>query len=66
METNVIGTFNMLEAARIQGVKKFIFASSGAPVGEDTPPIHKELAPHPVSPYGANKLAGEGCCSVYH
>ena len=34
MEANVVGTFNMLEAARTQGVRKFIFASSGAPVGE--------------------------------
>jgi UDP-glucose 4-epimerase len=66
MEANVIGTFNMLEAARTHGVKKVIFASSGAPVGEVTPPIHEELAPHPVSPYGASKLAGEGYCSAYH
>ena len=66
MEANVIGTFNMLEAARTQGVNKFIFASSGAPIGEVDPPIHEELAPHPVSPYGASKLAGEGYCSAYH
>ncbi len=65
MERNVIGTFNVLEAARLHGVKKFIFASSGAPVGEVEPPIHEELAPHPVSPYGASKLAGEGYCSAY-
>ena len=65
MEANVVGTFNMLEAARTQAVKKFIFASSGAPVGEVNPPIHEELAPHPVSPYGASKLAGEGYCSAY-
>ncbi|MFO8047777.1 MAG: NAD-dependent epimerase/dehydratase family protein [Desulfosudaceae bacterium] len=65
METNVRGTFNMLEAARQQGVKRFIFASSGAPVGECRPPVHEELAPHPVSPYGAGKLAGEGYCSAY-
>jgi len=40
MESNVIGTFNMLEAARQNGVKRFVFASSGAPVGECEPPIH--------------------------
>ena len=65
MECNVIGTFNMLEAARINNIKKFIFASSGAPVGEIDPPIHEELPPHPVSPYGSSKLAGEGYCSSY-
>lgn len=62
---NVLGTFNYLEAARSHGVGRFVFASSGAPVGVVEPPIHEELAPHPVSPYGASKLAGEGYCSAY-
>lgn len=65
MECNVVGTFNMLEGARRHGVKRFVFASSGAPAGEVEPPIHEELPPHPVSPYGASKLAGEGYCSSY-
>ena len=64
--TNVIGTFNLLEAAHSAQVKRLVFASSGAPVGEANPPIHEELAPHPVSPYGASKLAGEGYCSAYY
>jgi UDP-glucose 4-epimerase len=63
--TNVIGTFNYLEAARINKINRFVFASSGAPAGEVDPPIHEELPPHPVSPYGASKLAGEGYCSAY-
>jgi UDP-glucose 4-epimerase len=62
---NVFGTLNMLEAARHNHVGRFVFASSGAPIGECDPPIHEELAPHPVSPYGASKLAGEGYCSAY-
>ncbi len=66
LDANVIGVFNMLEAARHNKVGKFIFASSGAPVGECEPPINEELAPHPVSPYGASKLAGEGYCSAYY
>lgn len=63
---NVIGTLNYLEAARHNGIKRFVFASSGAPVGECKPPIHEEMAPHPVSPYGASKLAGEAYCSAYY
>lgn len=66
MEANVIGTFSMLEAARRNNVGKFIFASSGAPIGEVDPPIHEEKVPRPVSPYGASKLAGEGYCSAYY
>lgn len=66
MESNIIGIFNMLESARINNVKQFIFASSGAPAGVVEPPIHEEVAAHPVSPYGASKLAGEGYCSSYY
>tara|TARA_B110000977_G_C11076067_1_gene491210 strand:- start:1932 stop:2930 length:999 start_codon:yes stop_codon:yes gene_type:complete len=66
-DTNVIGTFNVLNACRNYGkISRFIFASSGAPVGEVNPPIHEELAAKPVSPYGASKLAGEGYCSAFY
>ncbi|MCF6225324.1 MAG: GDP-mannose 4,6-dehydratase [Xanthomonadales bacterium] len=66
MQANVIGIFNVLQAARANKTNKFIFASSGAPIGElNNPPIHEELPAHPVSPYGASKLAGEGYCSAY-
>jgi UDP-glucose 4-epimerase len=64
-EVNVAGTLNCLDAARHERVARFVFASSGAPVGEVEPPIHEEKAPRPVSPYGASKLAGEGYCSAY-
>lgn len=64
--SNIVGCLNYLEAARHSNVKRFLFASSGAPVGDCEPPIHEELAPHPVSPYGASKLAGEGYCSAYY
>ncbi|MDQ3793625.1 MAG: NAD-dependent epimerase/dehydratase family protein, partial [Actinomycetota bacterium] len=48
------------------GVGRFVFASSGGTtIGEAEPPIHEEMVPHPVSPYGASKLAGEGYCSAY-
>src|SRR3712207_3073585 len=64
--SNVVGTLNYLEAARLGGVGRSVFASSGGTViGEVEPPIHEEMVPHPVAPYGASKLAGEGYCSAY-
>lgn len=65
MEQNVVGIFNMLEASRAAGVKRFVYSSSGAVIGECQPPIHEEMVPHPVSPYGASKLAGEAYCSAF-
>ncbi|MFH0911706.1 MAG: NAD-dependent epimerase/dehydratase family protein [Planctomycetota bacterium] len=62
---NVTGTLHMLEASRRAGVGRFVFASSGAAVGAREPPVHEEVAPHPASPYGAGKLAGEAYCSAY-
>jgi UDP-glucose 4-epimerase len=63
---NVTGTLNMLEACRKNNVGAFVFASSGAPLGEVEPPIHEQKVPRPISPYGASKLAGEAYCSSYY
>lgn len=66
-KVNAEGTLNCLLAGVEQGVKRFVFASSGAAVGQCAPPIHEELPAHPISPYGASKLTGEAYCSaVYH
>lgn len=64
---NVLGTLNYLEAARSQGVKRVVFASSGGTViGDAAPPITEDMVPHPKSPYGASKSACEGYLSAYH
>ena len=63
---NVIGTLNTLEACRLNSVKRFVFASSGAPLGVQSPPLNENMAPRPASPYGASKLAGEAYCSAYY
>jgi UDP-glucose 4-epimerase len=65
LESNVLGVVNVLEACRHHKVRKFVLASSAAAVGNTEPPIHEEKAPHPISPYGASKLAGEAYCSAY-
>ncbi len=62
---NVVGTLNCLEAARESRARRFVFASSGAPLGAAEPPVSEQTAPRPASPYGASKLAGEGYCSAY-
>lgn len=63
--SNVVGTLNYLEAARSNNIGRFVFASSGAPIGVIEPPIHENICPRPISPYGASKLAGEAYCSAY-
>ena len=66
MSVNVAGTLTLLQAAVRQKVERFIFASTGgAIVGQVNPPVHEEMLPHPISPYGASKLAGEGYCSAF-
>jgi UDP-glucose 4-epimerase len=65
VEVNVDGLLNTLIAARDAGADGFVFASSNAPLGEVDPPTHEGIVPHPLSPYGASKLAGEALCSAF-
>lgn len=65
-DVNVVGTYNLLRAAREARVKHFVFASTGgAIVGDVIPPVNESMAPHPQSPYGASKLCMEGYCSAF-
>lgn len=65
-EVNALGTLNVLRASLAAGVQKFIFASTGGAIlGEQPPPVHEEMVPRPISPYGASKLAGEAYCSAF-
>lgn len=65
--TNVMGTFNLLEAARRNGVKRFVFASSSSVYGVNRKIPFAESDPmdRTVSPYAATKLSCEQLCSVY-
>lgn len=59
-EINVLGTVNILEAARKSGVGRVIYSSSAAIFGElITMPIDEGHPQNPDSPYGVSKLAGE-------
>jgi UDP-glucose 4-epimerase len=67
LEQNTIGTFNVLEAMRANGVRKICFSSTGSIYGEARTIPTGEDAPFPVqtSLYGASKLAGEGLIQSY-
>jgi UDP-glucose 4-epimerase len=65
-QINVIGLLNVLEFAQKTGVRKVIFASSGATFG--TPerlPIADDTPQHPSSPYGITKMVGEHYLRFY-
>ncbi|ADK85505.1 NAD-dependent epimerase/dehydratase [Desulfarculus baarsii DSM 2075] len=65
-DNNTLGTFNLLEAMRQTKVGRIVAASTGGAIlGERTPPVHEEMLPKPVSPYGASKLAMEGYLSAF-
>lgn len=65
---NVEGTVNLLEAARLSGVKKIIAASSSSVYGVNSKVPFAESDPifNPISPYAASKLACEALGHVYH
>ncbi len=65
-EVNVGGTLNVLNAAKENGVKRVVFASSSSVYG-DTPelPKHEGMMPNPMSPYAVSKLTGEKYCNVF-
>ena len=66
---NVMGTVNILEAARHSGVKRIIFASTAASYGdvtEDRLPIREEETLAPMSFYGLTKVTVEKYVNLYH
>jgi UDP-glucose 4-epimerase len=66
-EVNVVGSINLLENAKKYKIKKFIFSSTGGALyGENVEfPTKENTPPHPISPYGASKLAVEGYIYYY-
>lgn len=59
-QTNFDGTLNLLEAARAAKIGRFVYASSAAVYGDTALlPVSEETPTRPLSPYAADKLAGE-------
>jgi UDP-glucose 4-epimerase len=66
-EVNVVGTINVLEAARRSGTKRVVFASSGGAIyGSAAPlPVREDLPKAPDSPYGISKKIVEDYFRYY-
>jgi nucleoside-diphosphate-sugar epimerase len=65
-DVNSNGTFNVLMAARDQGVKRVVYAASSSAYGEtEELPKRETMPPNPLSPYAAAKLFGEYYCQVF-
>lgn len=67
IDTNIKGTFYMLEACRKFGCKRFVFASSSSVYGvnKKVPFAEEDPILQTISPYAMTKMAGEQICSNY-
>ncbi len=66
VEVNTLGTCNILQAAKIHGVKRVMYSSTSAAYGLINEPPHVETMPvDSLNPYTASKVAGEELCKMY-
>jgi uronate dehydrogenase len=68
LQSNIVGAFNVWEAARRHGVKRIVFASSNHAVGfyKQTQTIDADAPVRPDSLYGVSKCFGENLSRYYH
>ena len=64
-DVNAAGTQRVCEAARLAGVSRLVYAGSCSAYGAQPSPQSESLAPDPLSPYAASKLAGEHVVAAY-
>jgi UDP-glucose 4-epimerase len=66
-EVNVVGTVNLLEAARVARARVLFASSGGALYGRDAPiPSQEDVLPLPESPYGMAKYCAECYIGLYN
>jgi UDP-glucose 4-epimerase len=64
-DLNARGTLLALWAAKQAGVRRLVFSSSNAPLGDNAYPASEDKPVAPLSPYGAGKATGEAYCSAF-
>jgi nucleoside-diphosphate-sugar epimerase len=66
-ENNIEATQVLLEACAKSNLHRLVYASSSSVYGDAAAiPMREDELPHPISPYGVTKLAGEHLCRLYH
>jgi nucleoside-diphosphate-sugar epimerase len=66
-DVNINGTFNVLHAAAVGGVRRLVYAASSSAYGDiETLPKVETMASRPLSPYAVQKVVGEYYSSVFH
>ena len=68
VQSNVVGTLNMLEICKQTGTKKFVVASTSSIYGADPiyPTPESASSSEPLQPYAASKKGAEAMCHAYH
>lgn len=74
VDTNITGTLNLLEEARVAGVSSFIFTSTTSTFGDALVPsrgepaawITEDVVPIPKNIYGVTKIAAEDLCALFY
>lgn len=64
-EQNIIGTQNLLIAARDGKVRKLVYSGSSTYYGNGTPPQTEESLPNCLNPYAVSKYVGEQFCEIF-
>ena len=64
-ETNVVGTVNILQCARSNGVKRVMYSSTSSAYGRNPAPNSESQPDDCLNPYSSSKAAGEKACSLY-
>ena len=65
VSVNDLGTATVLQCARENQVKKFMFSSTSAAYGRNKSPNVETQSPDPLNPYSVTKLNGENLCKMY-
>jgi len=66
VQTNVLGTCNILQAARENGVKRVVYSSTSSAYGLSNPiPNTEDMPKDCLNPYSVSKTAGEELCQMY-